>query len=69
VRLSAWVDIDPRKIGRVLGGLPVHPPEWLDRRPRPFVLVYVTVHGARDLIAAALRRMGYRPGRDFLAVG
>jgi hypothetical protein len=69
VRAAAWIDIDPLKIGRVYGHLPVHPPEWLDCRTRPFVLVYVTTHGARDLIAARLAGFGYRIGGDWLAVG
>ncbi|RMG47558.1 MAG: glycosyl transferase, partial [Chloroflexi bacterium] len=38
-------------------------------QPRPFVLVYVTNHGARDLIAGWLGEMGYQPGRDYLGVG
>lgn len=69
LRISAWVDIDERKIGNRLDGVPVHRPEWLDREPHPFVLVYVTNHGARDLIASSLRRWGYRRGFDFLPVG
>ncbi|GAB4110692.1 MAG: glycosyltransferase [Roseiflexaceae bacterium] len=66
---SAWIDIDPRKIGQVVWGVPVHPPEWLARDPKPFVLVYVNTHGARDLIAATLAGYGYWPGEDYLGVG
>jgi glycosyltransferase involved in cell wall biosynthesis len=66
---SAWIDIDPRKIGHVVWGAPVHPPAWLAREPRPFVLVYVTNHGARELIDATLAELGYRPGQDYLGVG
>jgi GT2 family glycosyltransferase len=69
IPVSAWIDIDPRKVGRIYGERPVHPPEFLQRAPRPFVLIYVTNHGARDLIAARLQELGYRPGVDFLAVG
>lgn len=67
---SAWIDIDPRKLGRTLDEAPVHPPEWLaGQAPRPLVLVYVTNHGARELIASCLRRMGYARGRDYLMIG
>jgi glycosyltransferase involved in cell wall biosynthesis len=67
---AAWIDIDPRKIGHHVWGLPVHPPEWLaGRDPRPFILVYVNNHGARDLIAARLSEMGYSPGDDWLGIG
>lgn len=66
----AWIDIDPRKIGNRLRGVPVVDPDWLTtRQPRPFVLVYVTNHGARGLIAADLEALGFRQGEDFLAVG
>lgn len=71
--ISAWVDIDPRKIGNRVQGVPVHPPCWLAaqraRVPAPFVLGYVASHGAREQIARALVEMGYAPGRDFLMVG
>ena len=69
VELEAWIDIDPRKIGKNLWGKPVHPPSWLSGEDKPFVLVYVTNHGAREEISQALDRMGYVPGSDFLAVG
>jgi len=69
VRFAAWVDINPRRIGKTIWGLPVHPPERLDRSPKPFVLVYVTSHGARDEIACVLDGIGYRRGRDYLCVG
>jgi len=67
---SAWIDIDPDKIGHRVWGLPVHAPEWLaERDPRPFVLVYVNNHGARGLISARLGEMGYAVGEDWLGVG
>ncbi len=69
IRFSAWVDVNPRRIGRTIWGLPVHPHDWLDRSPKPFVLVYVRKHGARDEIETALTTMGYRCGADYLAVG
>ncbi len=65
----AWIDIDPRKIGHVVWDIPVHPPEWLDQQPRPFVLVYVTSHGAREYIDGLLAQWDYRIGRDYLGVG
>ncbi len=67
---SAWIDIDPRKIGNRLKGVPVHGPEWLaEQEERPLVLCYVSNHGARELIAADLQTMGYRRGLDYLMVG
>lgn len=65
----AWIDIDPRKTGRIVRGIPVHPRAWLERSPRPFVLVYLTAHGARDEAAAWLGSHGYERGRDWIGVG
>ncbi len=68
-RPVAWIDIDPCKIGNAVQGVPVHPPTWLDQPEKPFVLSYVTNHGARDIITAQLQGMGYQRGRDYLMVG
>lgn len=69
-RPVAYVDIDPRKLGNRVQGVPVHPPSWLAQRsPRPLVLGYVASHGAREAIRSALLEMGYRGGSDFLMVG
>ncbi len=68
-RPSAWIDIDPRKIGNVIDGAKVEEPGWLRQEERPFVLSYVSNHGARELIAGDLDDMGYREGIDYLMVG
>jgi glycosyltransferase involved in cell wall biosynthesis len=68
-RPTAWIDIDPRKIGNRLDNVPVVPPDWLKQNPRPFVLCYVSNHGARDLIATQLQAMGYQRGKNYLMVG
>lgn len=65
----AWIDIDPRKIGNAVDGIPVVEPAWLQQGERVFVLNYVNNHGARDLIAAELEAMGYHQGEDFLHIG
>lgn len=67
---KAWIDIDPRKIGNQITGSPVVSSRWIaDQVDKPFVLIYVTNHGARDLIAQELEQMGYQPGDHYLAVG
>lgn len=66
----AWIDIDPRKIGNIIEGVPVVSPDWLLLQDqRPLVLVYVANHGARDLIARDLQAMGFQRGGDYLPVG
>jgi glycosyltransferase involved in cell wall biosynthesis len=69
VRPMAWVDINRRKTGKRIWDLLVHPPEWLDRQPRPFVLVYVRSRRVRDEIRSFLEGLGYCCGTDFLPVG
>lgn len=65
----AWIDIDPRKIGNRIAGIPVVEPGWLRRTQRPFVLSYVAVHGARECIERELHRLEYIKGLNYLNVG
>jgi hypothetical protein len=72
IKPSRWIDIDPRKIGNKLSGIAVEAPNYLQRMSRqdkPFVLVYVTNHGARELIQRQLESFGYQMGEDYLSVG
>jgi glycosyltransferase involved in cell wall biosynthesis len=70
---DAWIDVDPKKIGKRIQGVPVVSPEWLSpsghRGARPLVLAYVANHGARDLIARRLDGFSYRRGIDYLMIG
>ena len=66
VGIDAWIDIDPRKIGRRLDGAPVIAPDDLGDPGRRFVVSYVGSHGARELIGQALQARGYRPGADYV---
>ncbi|BAO44340.1 glycosyltransferase [Thiolapillus brandeum] len=68
-RPNAWVDIDPKKIGNQLQGIPVVNSHWLNTHGHPLVLIYVANHGAREDIARELDGLGYTPGKDYLAVG
>jgi len=70
---AVWIDIDPGKIGNRIRGVEVVEPDWLKHRSagesRPFVLNYVTNHGARDITRNYLERIGYLMGQDYLEVG
>lgn len=67
---AAWIDIDPNKIGNRINGIEVVEPAWLEQAgDKPFVLNYVTNHGARDIARTYLQRIGYVLGKDFLEVG
>lgn len=71
VRLLAFVDIDPKKIGREKRGCPVIAPEdlmlyWQHAR-RPALVAAVGSRGARRLIRARLQGMGLRETVDWWA--
>lgn len=66
LRLAAYVDINPKKIGQVIHGKPVYAPEDLPAPDACFVLAYVGSRGAREQIAAFLDKRGFQVGRDYL---
>jgi glycosyltransferase involved in cell wall biosynthesis len=67
--LVAFIDIDPRKIGRTRHSLPILPPEaLLDLWPgyaNPVILAAVGARGARWLIRQRLTDMGFEEGLDW----
>ena len=65
LQIEAVVDIDPRKIGRAMRGLPIVPPHYLERKDA-FVVTAVSSLGARGLIRERLKAMGKREGEDFV---
>lgn len=73
IKPMKWIDIDPKKIGSIHMGAPVVSPKWLrtvkTQNKKPFILSYVTNHGAREIIADELQSNGYTRGDDFLMVG
>lgn len=68
----AFVDVDPKKIGRTRRGLPIIAPEDLPERwnglSKPVLLAAVGARGARELIRDQLNEFGLREGRDWWAV-
>ncbi len=66
VVIKAWLDIDPRKIGLMLGGrLVLH----YNDAPGPqscFIVPYVASRGATDVILNRLGAVGFLPGRHCL---
>ena len=65
-RITAYIDIDPRKLGQKIAGRPVIPPDDLSEPGSCFVVPYVGSRGARQLIEEALRAKGYVPGLDYI---
>ena len=67
--LTAFIDIDPRKIGSTRRGRPILPPEALPdlwrRSSKPALLAAVGARGARALIRQQLETFGLREGVDW----
>jgi len=67
--VAAFVDIDPRKIGRARGGRPILDFHSVRRAfPDAFYLAAVGVEGARDLIRESLTKAGILELRDFICL-
>lgn len=66
LRIAGYIDVDVKKTGRDVGGVPVIGPGLLPPAGSIFVLGYVSSRGARDLIRAELARRGYVEGIHFL---
>jgi glycosyltransferase involved in cell wall biosynthesis len=66
--LAAFVDVDPRKLGRVVHGAPVVPLDGLPRLGGALHLGAVGRKDARARIRAAAAERGLADGRDLLAV-
>ena len=72
VPLVAFIDIDPKKIGRTLRGLPIISPDellaWWKRYKRPALLAAVGARGARQLIRERLTDFKLVEGEDWWGV-
>jgi hypothetical protein len=65
----AFVDVDPKKVGRVTHDVPVHGAEWLAQRPPgAFVVGAVGTSGARGAIRVLAADAGLHEGADFVVV-
>ncbi|HEY6874598.1 MAG TPA: glycosyltransferase [Geobacteraceae bacterium] len=67
IRVALWVDVDPRKIGRVLHGAPIAGPDEAVPDGRK-MLITVGTRGAREQVRNWATTAGFREGGDFLCV-
>lgn len=65
VEIAGYVDIDPKKWGRVIAGRPVVSASAMPGPAEAMVLVYVGTRGARDYIRSQITPRGYVEGQDF----
>ncbi len=68
IRVGRWVDVDPRKIGRLLHGAPVSGTDEVIAEKGGKMLVTVGTRGARDQVRDWASRAGFIEGEDFLCV-
>jgi glycosyltransferase involved in cell wall biosynthesis len=68
LRLAAFVEVNPRQVGRVLHGAPVVPVAAAPRFTGALHLAAVGQPGARERIRAAAAALGLAEGRDLVAV-
>ena len=66
IEVCGFIDVDPRKIGRRVQGVPVRSHENIDKRA--FVVAAVGNPAARSEIRAALNAAGLQDLRDYCAV-
>ncbi len=66
--IASFVDIDPRKIGRLAYGRPILSPDALPPPSAAFVIVAVGTTGARQLIREFLGKRAYQELHDFRCV-
>lgn len=62
INITAWIDIDPNKIGHKVAGIPVIAKEDIPEINSVFVLGYVGRHGAREEIMEYLQSKNFTPG-------
>ncbi len=67
VTVSTWLDVDPKKIGRILHNAPVLSPEELQLDGRKMI-VAIGVRGAREQFRNVAERRGWQEGIDFVCV-
>jgi glycosyltransferase involved in cell wall biosynthesis len=71
VPLVAFVDVDPKKIGRTRRGKPIIAPpdlpDWWEKYENPAIIAAVGARYARRLIRERLNVLGYKEGIDWWA--
>ena len=67
VTVSTWLDVDPKKIGRVLHNSPVISPAELNLNGRKMI-VAIGVRGAREQFRSVAAVRGWQEGVDFVCV-
>lgn len=67
IRVTGWLDVDPRKVGRTLHGAPVTRPDDLELAGRKMIAA-IGVRGAREQFRDVAAKRGWQEGVDFVCV-
>ncbi|WP_419785175.1 glycosyltransferase [Pseudodesulfovibrio sp.] len=67
IHFTAYHDVDPRKVGNRVHGVPVLDRSQLPAQGEAFCVSYVASRGAREEIEEFLEERGYELGRDFIS--
>ncbi len=64
--IKDWIDVDPRKIGNVIGGVRILGREAIPATGHGFCIAYLAGHNAAEALVSFLKTKGYTPGTDYL---
>ena len=67
IRVAQWIDVDQRRIGRILHDAPVASTEHLQARQHK-ILVAIGVRGAREQFRELVLPIGLKEGLDYLCI-
>ena len=66
ISIAAYVDVDPKKIGQLIRGIPVISPNDLPQYEGLMILPFVAKRGAREDIRQSLNQMKKTEGKDYI---
>jgi len=66
IRITHYIDVDPKKIGQQIHGRPVWSPEEIPKNGNRFIVSYVGNRGVNKKIRRYLRQKNYQLGNHFI---
>jgi glycosyltransferase involved in cell wall biosynthesis len=66
---GGYLDVDPKKTGKIFNGLSVSEAEDMPAKEEAYIVSYVGTRGARDEIRRMLQRRDFEEGKDFVMAG
>ncbi|HET6989805.1 MAG TPA: glycosyltransferase family 2 protein, partial [Bacteroidia bacterium] len=66
---GGYLDVDPKKTGKIFSGLAVTLAEDMPAKEDAYIVSYVGTRGARDEIRRMLKRNDFVEGSDFIIAG